>query len=699
MKSSILISLFLIIPFFLLSQQEAVPFGMGEGGVMPCGTVENMAALRAQHPDMQSEAEFESWLQDKMAEAERNGSANSRMVFTIPVVVHIIHNGTSVGNGLNLSAAQVQSQIDVLNEDYRRKVGTNGFNSDSAGGDAEIEFCLAFWDPNGMPLAEPGIHRIDRNAMGWPAPQYDMNTMDGIIKPQSIWDPSQYFNVWVTDLGFGGGGGGAILLGYAQFPAGNAVTGIPFSGGASTDGVVILHSVFGRAGTAANSTNVGRTLTHEAGHWLGLRHIWGDGGCGVDDYCSDTPESDDSNMGCNPNHISCGSVDMVRNYMDYSTGTCQNIFTNCQIVRMRTVLQNAPRRASLLQSTVCEQPTVAPISGFRVADIGNCDGKVTFADSSQNLPTAWFWTFGDGGTSTQKNPVHAYATSGTYTVRLITNNSFGTNSIVSQVTVNVSPAASVDAGPDLKACAGDFVTLNVNVSDPTATVRWNPTNGLLNPTTRNPIFNAISATTYYVTATDSTGCRVTDTINISVVVKPILSAGNDVTIQPGNSTNLDATLSKSAQSWSWTPVYGFNAVGDENLPKPAVTPAQTVTYTMTAVDTDGCEVTDKVTVTVEGTPPLAIDGAFANEIGQINLPYPNPALREVMFSADFITSGELELNLYDLNGRKIETLFQGTIGQGVFVKKWQRNPEISSGLYFVEWRMEGRRMVQKVQLR
>jgi hypothetical protein len=164
-------------------------------------------------------------------------------------------------------------------------------------------------------------------------------------------------------------------------------------------------------------------------------------------------------------------------------------------------------------------------------------------------------------------------------------------------------------------------------------------------------------------------------------------------------TNLDASLSKPAQSWSWTPVYGFNMAGDEFLPKPAVTPAQTVTYTMTATDTDGCEVTDKVTVTVEGTPPLAIDGAFENEIGLINLPYPNPAQREVMFSGNFNTSGELELNLYDLNGKKIETLFQGTIGQGVFVKKWQRNPEISSGLYFVEWRMEGRRMVQKVQLR
>jgi len=703
MKNNFLLSLLILLPFFLLGQQEAVPFGSGPNGVIKCATVENMEKMRSLFPGMETEAEFETWLQDKIAEEARNGYPNSRVVVTIPVVVHLIHNGTAVGSGLNLPASRVQDQIDVLNEDFRRKVNTPGFNNNPVGADAEIEFCLAFWDPSGMPLAEPGIDRIDRNTKGWTAPPYlsppsaqpGQGYIERTIKAESIWDPTKYFNIWVTDLAFQQST--STLLGYAQFPTGSGISDIQgFSAPATSDGIIILHSVFGRT---MNFQNGGRTVTHEAGHWLGLRHIWGDGGCGVDDYCADTPESDDQNFGCNPNHVSCGTTDMVRNYMDYSNGTCQNIFTACQKTRMRTTLTNAVRRASLTTSTVCEQPTTSPVSGFTFDAGTACDGTIQFLDSSQNLPTQWFWSFGDGGTSTRKNPVYAYSTSGTYSVRLIVNNSFGTNSYVRQVNVNVSAAASVDAGPDIVACAGDLVTLNVNVSDPSATVRWSPSQGILNPTSRNPVFQAITGNTYYVTATDSTGCQSTDTLIISVVVKPILNAGADITIQPGGTTNLNASLSKMARSWRWTPVYGFNTVGHDTLPKPSVTPAQTVTYTMTATDVDGCEVTDKVTITVEGTPPLAIDGEFENEIGSINLPYPNPAQREVMFSGDFKTTGELELSLYDLNGKKIETLYKGDIGQGVFVKKWQRNQMISSGLYFVEWRMDGRRVVQKVQLK
>jgi len=697
MKNYTLLFFLSLISFFTIAQEQAVPFGSGPEGMIKCATVENMARLRSQHPGMQNDAEFEGWIQSKMEEAERDGSANSRMVLTIPIVFHIIHNGNAVGSGLNLSRAQVESQLDVLNEDFRRMAGTSGFNNDSVGADVEIEFCMAYRDTSGMPMLEPGINRIDRNARNWPAPQYTINTMNGTIKPQSIWNPNEYYNVWVTDIGFGGGG--AILLGYAQFPSGSTLPGIPFSGGADTDGVVILSSVCGRVGRATGNFDQGRTLVHETGHWLGLRHIWGDGGCGVDDFCSDTPESDASNSGCNPNHVSCGTVDMVRNYMDYSRGTCMNIFTQCQRTRMRTVLQNASRRASLVHSLACQRATTAPASSFAINDARGCEGIVSFVDSSQNFPSSWFWVFGDGTTSTLRNPTHAYAASGTYNVNLIVNNSFGTSSFSQQVTVSLSPASTVDAGPDIKACAGDQVTLNVNVSDPQATFRWSPTNGLLNPTTQNPTYIAISGNTYYVTATDSTGCSVTDTLNIAVVVKPLLSLGNDITIQPGATANLSATLSKPAMQWRWTPVYGFTNTGDDTLSNPIVMPGQTVTYDMTATDVDGCEASKKVTITVEGTPPLAIDGEFENEVGLINLPYPNPAKRELMFSADFNTTGELELSLFDLNGKKVETLHKGNVSQGMFVKKWQRDQMISSGLYFVEWRMAGKRMVQKVQLK
>ncbi len=703
MKNYIILLMTCLLPIFMWGQEQARPFGTGPQGIIKCATVENMAYQRSLYPDMLSDAEFEAWIQEKMEDAERNGTANSRAVLTIPVIFHIIHNGESVGTGRNISAAQIQSQLDVLNEDFRRKAGTPGFNTDPAGADAEIEFCLAFWDPEGMPLAERGIERINRNDRGWTAPPYIRPLMgssyiETTLKPESIWDPNKYFNVWVASIEIQNQGNN-LLLGYAQFPTSSGLSGL--NGGATsagTDGVILRPDYCGRTGSAANNSNAGRTLTHETGHYLGLRHIWGDGGCGVDDYCSDTPASDEANNGCPVGALSCGTVDMVRNYMDYSDGTCQNTFTNCQKTRMQTVLMNSPRRASLTTSTVCVEPTTAPTSGFRLADAGNCDGIVVFEDSSENMPTQWFWTFGDGGTSTRKNPTHAYATSGNYFVTLNVVNAFGNSRFTKTISVFVSPAASINAGPDLVACAGESYTLNVSVSDPTATVRWSPSFGLLNPTSRNPVFQAINGNTYYVTATDSTGCTATDTLNITVVVKPILNAGSNVTIQPGNSINLNASMSKGASRWRWTPVYGFTNVGDDTLPKPLVMPAQTVTYTMTATDVDGCVVDDKVTVTVEGTPPLSVDKSF-DEIGLINNPYPNPAQQQVMFSADFISAGNLQLSLYDLQGRKIETIFQGNVGQGNFVHSWKRANNLSNGLYFVEWQMAGRRIVQKVQFR
>lgn len=697
MMKKIGLILLVLLPLWAYAQEQAAPFGAGPNGVIRCYTVENMEHMRAQYPEMSTDEEFESWLQDKMAEAERNGTANSRMVLTIPVVVHVIHDGENVGTGANISQSQVNSQIEVLNEDYRRKAGTAGFNSDSVGADAEIEFCLAFWDNNGMPMAEPGIDRIDRNSRGWSTPPYSSNYINSNIKSATGWDPNKYMNVWVTNID-------GSILGYAQGPNGAFVSGWPTNQGpASTDGVVIGTRYFGRVGNIQFPYNRGRTLSHEAGHWLGLHHLWapsnGAGNCNTDDFCSDTPNSDDANYGCATNHVSCGTLDMVRNYMDYSDDACMNIFTICQATRMRTVLMNAPRRASLLTSTVCQGPTVSPTSNFGIVSVSPCAGTVVFADSSTDLPTAWFWTFGDGSTSMTKNPTYTYAASGTYTVTLIVTNSFGTNNSSKQITVNVSPAATVDAGPDVVACAGSQVILNVTASDPTATFRWSPSNGLLNPTSKNPVFIGNSGNTYFVTATDSTGCQATDTLLISVVPKPLLNAGNDVLIQPGGTTTLNATMSKTAQHWRWTPVYGFMTAGDDTISNPTIQPAQTVTYTMTATDTDGCEVTDKVTVTVEGTNPLSIRDAFLHELGLVNLPFPNPANQEVRFSADFKKAGDLELTLYDLSGKRIHTIFQGKATIGGFSHAWQRSEGINNGLYFVVWRMDGKRVVQKIQLK
>jgi len=145
-------------------------------------------------------------------------------------------------------------------------------------------------------------------------------------------------NMWICNIGGG-------ILGYAQFPG---------SGSAATDGVAMSPQYFGTIGSAQSPFDGGRTTTHEVGHWLNLRHIWGDGNCNADDFVSDTPTSDAANYGCATGHVSCNTTDMIQNYMDYSDDACMNLFTQGQTDRMRALFDAGGFRASLLNSGGCE---------------------------------------------------------------------------------------------------------------------------------------------------------------------------------------------------------------------------------------------------------------------------------------------------------------------------------------------------------
>jgi Pregnancy-associated plasma protein-A len=242
-------------------------------------------------------------------------------VTVIPVVVHVVFNTAAQ----NISDAQIHSQITILNQDYRKT------NSDvsktpsvfaSLAGDARIEFQLASTDPNGQPTT--GITRTQTSAASF---SDDDKVKKSATGGANAWPAANYLNIWVCQLGGG-------LLGYAQFPGGPA----------ATDGVVILHSGFGNTGTAAAPFNLGRSATHEIGHWLNLRHIWGDdgGGCSGDDFVADTPNCADHNFGkpAFP-HITCNNGpngDLFMNYMDYTDDDSMFMFTNGQIVRMQACL-------------------------------------------------------------------------------------------------------------------------------------------------------------------------------------------------------------------------------------------------------------------------------------------------------------------------------------------------------------------------
>ena len=372
--------------------------------------------------------ELEYKIQQKLEEYDRLARVGrlAAEIVTIPVVVHVVHSGESVGTGKNLSFEQISSQIEVLNEDFRRRVDTRGENNDPDGADIEIEFCLAALDPNGQELVEPGVHRYNGNRTAW-----TRNDIEGILKPATIWDANQYLNMWTVDFT----GENELLLGYAQFPSESQLQGIPESGGASnTDGVVVQYTSFGSSEKGnfpimSEPYNKGRATVHEVGHFLGLRHIWGDGPCGADDFVADTPEQSGPTRGCPLGKASCGSTDMIANYMDYSDDACMNIFTKGQKARMRAVLEVSPRRASLANSSACvDVVTEIPNPDFRSDKaLVLSGGSVRFTDLSTNFPSQWSWIF-EGGSpnqSTERNPTVQYDQEGVYAVTLVVSNQIG----------------------------------------------------------------------------------------------------------------------------------------------------------------------------------------------------------------------------------------------------------------------------------
>lgn len=279
-----------------------------------CYTMENLEKLKTENPEIsQSMANIESKLRKII------NAADEDQVFIIPVVIHVLWNTDEQ----NISDEQVLSQIRVLNEDYRKMLGTNGHNDDPVGANTNIIFRLASIDPDGNPTT--GITRTKTDIASFGSDQQIKYTSGG---GHDIWDSSKYLNLWVCYLGG--------FLGYAQFPGGPP----------ETDGVVITYKTFGYNSDDLNY-NLGRTTTHEVGHWLNLIHIWGDGGCDASDFVDDTPDSDQPNYGCSVGVIHCGSVDMVENYMDYSDDSCMNIFTRGQMERMNAL--NLSERASLFE--------------------------------------------------------------------------------------------------------------------------------------------------------------------------------------------------------------------------------------------------------------------------------------------------------------------------------------------------------------
>ncbi len=346
-------------------------FNISAQTVNRCGTVEKLNEF------LQNNTESASVFHNVQDQLEHSSGFEQRGgVITIPVVVHVVYNGSAQ----NLSDLQVQSQIAVLNEDYRR-TNLDAANTPNVfqgvAADCMIEFCLASRDPNGAPTN--GIDRVSTTHGMW----VDDDVKDASQGGADPWPHTSYLNIWVCDLDWG-------LLGYAYPP------GVP----GSIDGVVIGYHYFGSSDYGVFSSlndpayDLGRTTTHEVGHWLNLEHIWGDASCGNDNV-ADTPEQEGSHFGCptHPYHVNlCGAGsspngEMFMNYMDYTDDYCMNMYSTGQKTRMTNAINNS--RSSLLTSLGCTPPITIQLDAEMldiVAPSGSlCSNSITPIVTLRNM--------------------------------------------------------------------------------------------------------------------------------------------------------------------------------------------------------------------------------------------------------------------------------------------------------------------------
>ncbi len=311
--------------------------GAESNQVSKCATVEFNKRQMERYPEFRTN-------KNAIERFTRGFENTDNLLVTIPVVFHIIWNTPEQ----NISEAQIQSQLDVMNKDFAR-LNADTVNTPAPfkplGANTQIQFCLAQRTPDNQPTN--GITRTQTNVVSYARTDTNMyyTSLGGI----DIWDRDRYMNCYVVNFT-------GDILGFAQQPGGPP----------QQDGMVIGYKYFGTIGTATPPQDKGRTVTHEAGHWFNLDHIWGDEpACAQDDNVGDTPLQAGENGGC-PNFPLTDACTpnapgvMFSNYMDYVDDACMNIFTLGQSTRMNAAI-NGPR-ASLLTSNSCVPVGIIPIS-------------------------------------------------------------------------------------------------------------------------------------------------------------------------------------------------------------------------------------------------------------------------------------------------------------------------------------------------
>ncbi len=429
-----LLTSFLTILTFASFAQNHVHFHDANGN-LPCYTDHHEEELR-RNPEMRmamdaDKAELEAFTQYFL---EHVYDPNSReALYVIPIVFHVLHTG---GNE-NISDEQIYDAVARINEDFNKQ-NNNWMNVNPAFlpivADVQVEFRLAKKKNNGECFK--GITRTETTAAWGTGGQQ----ASAVQAAHGNFPSNRYLNIFVVPYANG-------AAGYTNYPNN-------WGGTSLSNGIYILHNYVGRIGTSSNYAST--ALSHEIGHWFNLPHLWGnsntpglDSNCNSDDGVTDTPNTKGWTS-CNVNGESCGSLDNVENFMEYSY--CSKMFTNGQRARMHAALnattggRNNLHTTANLNFTGVYDDMVFCRADFRSNTREVCPGsEIQFIDESVHTVSEWSWSFPGGtpATSNEQNPIVTYAEPGQYTVTLTAGDGVSTDTRSITNYVYVVPQASV----------------------------------------------------------------------------------------------------------------------------------------------------------------------------------------------------------------------------------------------------------------
>jgi hypothetical protein len=614
-----------------------------------CGTMEHHAMMIAQDPSFQHNLEN---IEEHTRQTIQNNGA--RILVNIPVVFHVVYNTAAQ----NISDALLNAQLAQLNQDFRKLNTDNSLTPSLFAGvaaDMEINFCLAQQTPTGA--ATTGIIRKSTTTTAFSTNDNMKRNANG---GSDAWDATKYLNVWVCNMSGG-------ILGYAQFPG----------GAVATDGVVLQFNTVGSRTTPGSGApyNLGRTATHEVGHWLNLRHIWGDATCGSD-LVSDTPTHRTSNAGCptypKTNTCAGGGTEMTMNYMDYTDDACMYMFSAGQKARAQALFATGGSRVGLLSSIGCN----APSGGT------TCNVPASLSSSAVGSSTATVsWAAAIGAVS--YNVQYKTAAATTWTTVTSTSTSRALTGLTASTTYNFQIASVCASGTSAYSTAGSFTTTAVSTCTDAYEPNESRTGAKTIPLSSNVSARISSATDKdYLKFVNTTAAR---NVRVSVTnlpadydLKLYRSSTLVGTSQNSGTSNESLIYNNTQAATTYTAyVYGYNGA-----------------FNTTSCYTIRAEISGTSFVRQSAEELEIINEELSNEPLQV---YPNPS--NGLLNIRLQPEGDINqtVEVYNQLGQKVES-FELSFTKEMPAVELQLN-DLNDGIYFVRVYDGNTVQTRKVMLR